>query len=117
VHGLPADFDPKVFVGRELQQISFTVNTIHLTFDGEVAITLEGSFLLRAGPAAETTKHTVPVTDSSLMSLVGKRILEARREGSTLALEYEGGGLLACLDDSREYESYHLRIGDEEIAV
>lgn len=47
MYGLPSDFDASIFVGRELQQVSFTVNTVHLTFDGDVAITLESSFVFQ----------------------------------------------------------------------
>jgi hypothetical protein len=32
-------------------------------------------------------------------------------------LQFEGGGALTCLDDSKEYESYHLHLRGREIIV
>ena len=118
MHGLPADFDPGMFVGHELIQVSFTVNTVHLCFDGDIAITMESSFTLRPGPAAETMTQSLPVEWSPIMVLLGRRVHSARATAEgMLVLEFEGGGMLSCLDDSKEYESYHIRIGDREIAV
>ena len=109
MYGLPVDFDASIFVGRELAQVTFTENTVHLTFDGDLAITVESSFILKLGAQAEAIKQAPPLKSSNLMTLVGSkiRLAEATRDG-TLTLHFERGETLAFLDDSKEYESYHI---------
>jgi hypothetical protein len=116
VYGLPDDFDGSAFVGRELVSVSFTVNTMHLEFDDDVSITLESRFVLHRDGRRE--EHTVPTKASGLMALVGHtvRLVDASPDG-TLRLQFEGGGALTCLDDSKEYESYHLHLRGREIIV
>jgi hypothetical protein len=118
MYGLPPDFDASIFVGRELVQVSFTTNTIHLAFDGDIAITVESSFVLRLGNWTEPVTEAPPVHSSSLMALVGHRVRSARAAtDGTLTLHFEGDGTLACLDDSKDYESYHIQAPDREIVV
>lgn len=118
MYGLPPDFDPSIFIGRELQQVSFTVNTIHLAFDGEIGITLESTFEIQTDAKSEPVRQAPPVQVSTLMSLIGRQVCAARSDGNgALMIEYEGGGRLTFIDDSREYESYHIWIRGKEIIV
>ena len=118
MYGLPADFDASHFIGSELQQVSFTVNTVHLTFDKDISITLESSFSFQLDKNSEIIKQVPPVQVSAVMSLVGRQICaaSATRDG-TLALEFTGGGVFTCIDDSKEYESYRICLYDKEIIV
>lgn len=118
MYGLPPDFDATLFIGSELQQISFTVNTVYLTFDKDISITLESSFSFQSDRNSETERHVPPVRISAVMSLVGRQICSASatRDG-TLVLEFTGGGVLTCIDDSKEYESYRICLYDKEIIV
>jgi len=52
------------------------------------------------------------------MGLVGRQICtaSATRDG-TLVLGLTGGGALTCVDDSKEYESYHIKACGKEIVV
>jgi hypothetical protein len=43
MYGLPQHFDASVFVGRTLDHVPFTANTVHFAFDGDVAIKLFSS--------------------------------------------------------------------------
>jgi hypothetical protein len=117
MYGLPVTFDTSVFVGRELDEVCFTTNTITFSFKG-VLITVMGSFIHRDKQRTTANKQRVPVSSSSLMSLAGKavRLAEAREDG-TLTLYFTNGNALILLDDSQEYESYTIRIGDEETIV
>jgi hypothetical protein len=118
MYGLPADFDASIFIGRELVQVSFTTNTVHLVFDGDIAITVESSFVLQHSPGTEAVKQAPPVESSSLMALVGRQVRSAHADtDGTLTLRFDGGGTLACLDDSKDYESYHIRLLGKEIVV
>jgi hypothetical protein len=118
MYGLPEDFDASVFVGRELQQVSFTANTISLVFDGDVAIAVESTIVLQLGSVAAPERQTPPVTSSRLMALAGLTVQSARsdRDG-TLALDFGGGRSLTLLDDSSQYESYQIQMPGRQIVV
>jgi hypothetical protein len=118
MYGLPKDFSALIFVGQELVEICFTVNTAHLVFDGEVSITLLSSYVYTSSSNNVSRKETVPVLSSSLMHLIGKKVSSATaKTDGTLTLMFEDGASLILLDDSRDYESYSIRIGDREIVV
>lgn len=118
MHGLPSTFNASALVGKELEEICFTVNTIVFSFSGDVLITVMGSFIHRDKLSTTANKQSIPVSSSALMCLVGKsiKLAEAREEG-TLTLHFGNGHTLILLDDSREYESYIVRIGDKETVV
>lgn len=117
MYGLPEDFDATVFLGHELVMVSFTTNTVNLVFDGDVAITIEASFRHHS-PTGEASTEVPPVRSSTLMTLLGHRVVAARssRDG-TLTLQFDGAGSIDCLDDSKAFESYHLRFADREVVV
>ncbi len=118
MYGLPADFDATIFIGRELEQVSFTVNTVRLAFADDVAITMESSFAFQAPGTEELVRQAPPVQASALMVLVGRKVCAARAENNgTLRLEFTAGGTLLCLDDSPQYESYHIWVGGKETIV
>lgn len=118
MYGLPPDFDPSIFIGRELQQVSFTANTVHLAFDTDIAITLESTFEFQLDKRTEVVKQSPPVQVSSLMSLIGRQVCSASSNSDgTIILEFAGGGAFTCIDDSKQYESYHVWIHGNEIVV
>ena len=118
MYGLPPDFDASVFIGRELEQVSFSANTVHLTFDDDIAITLETSFLFQVDKTKTAVKQKPPVQSSSIMSLVGRRVCSARSTSEgTLTLQFTGDGTFTCVDDSEEYESYHIWLCGKEVVV
>jgi hypothetical protein len=118
MYGLPKSFDPSVFRGKTLDQVCFTVNSITLSFEGRILLTILGTFILRERTNARAVKQAVPVMTSNLMSLTGKTVQNAQAStDGTLVLRFEGGRTLTLVDDSRMYESYALRIGDNEIVV
>lgn len=118
MHGFPSDLDPAVFCGRELQLVSFTSNTVHLSFDGDASITADSTVLYQVDDASALVQQVPPVAASALMALVGRRVCAAtsNTDGS-LRLQLEGGGIITCLDDSKDYESYHVRVGGQEFHV
>ena len=118
MYGLPSSFDPSVFVGRELELVCFSVNTITLTFDQKIRVTILRSFIYHPSPNAEAIKQTLPVASSTLMCLTGKivRSAKADRDG-TLTIQFESRESLTLVDELRGYDSYTLQIGDEEIVV
>lgn len=119
MYGLPKDFDGSVFVGREVEQVAFSINTVHLSFDEKVGLTIESSFVhTSVSPTDKLTKTSVPVAESSLMRLIGKKVetVDPMPDG-TLKLYFEDGQVFICFDDSVQYESYHIWNGDTRIIV
>jgi len=118
MYGLPADFDASVFVGRELEQVCFSVNTIRFDFDGDIAITATSSIVLTLSAGTEPEQQAPPVVASRVMALVGRKVRSAQSHtDGTLRLCFEGGGSLTYRDDMKSYESYYIRIADKEIVV
>ncbi len=118
MYGLPSSFNTSLLVGKELSEVSFSANTVSLSFGDYALITVMGSFVHRCKDSTYVNKETIPLSSSALMSLVGKtvRLAEARQDG-TLSLHFENSDVLVLLDDSKQYESYIIRIGNEETIV
>lgn len=118
MYGLPPDFDATVIMGKRLDLVCFSANTITLSFEGYILITIMGSFTYQKNLNVIANKQSVPVSCSALMSLTDKVVQHA--EGSqdgTLTLHFDNGHVLTLLDDSQEYESYNIRVGSKEIIV
>jgi len=109
VYGLPGDFDASPFVGRTLDLVSFSANTIHFNFDDDVSITVEGTYD-HITPSGEA-ECEVPVEHSALMQLVGESVLIAEAsEDGTLDLLFSNKQRLIVYDNSDQYESYKINI-------
>jgi hypothetical protein len=118
MYGLSKYIDVSVFAEKELTLISFTINTIDLSFEDDLSITIEGSFIYCPGQPASAIKLTIPVSDSNLMCLIGKKVCFAERlNDGGIALHFDNDDVLSILDDSREYESFNIHIGGNEIII
>ena len=119
MYGLDLGFDTSRLVGCTLEQVSFSENTVHLSFSRDVSITIEGcySHSMRGNPR-DAERTCLPVRESRLMQLLGESIetAHASPEG-TLSLRFTNGQSLACFDDTPQYEAYRLKLGEEEIIV
>ncbi len=116
MYGLPDTFDATIFVGQTLLQVTFSENTVQLLFDGGTSVTIMSSFDVRTGESSE--EQAIPVRSSSAMSLVGHAVTsaEGKRDG-TLTLTLSGDTSITVHDDSEEYESYVIKVGDQEVYV
>jgi len=118
MYGLSADYNVSAFNKKELSLLCFSANTIDLTFDCDVSITIIGSFIHNYDKSAIAEKQDIPVTSSSLMCLIGKVVKFAERANDGgLVLHFDNSHILTILDDSREYESYSVCIGGKETFV
>lgn len=104
-----------LFVGHELEAVTFTANTVHLAFDSSLAVTIEAAFVVRLGSSEHET-NAPPVRSSRLMTLVGHPVRLASAVQGNLTLHFEGG-TLSVLEDSMEYECYRIYASGEEIVV
>jgi hypothetical protein len=118
MHGLPDDFEPERFVGKTLDTVTFAAYTVHFRFADGDWVSTEVSFTFRNETDDPVTDQALPVRSSTVMRLVGARVAAASssREGR-LTLHFEGGGLLEFHDDGPRYESYHVRLGGDELHV
>ncbi|MDQ6745607.1 MAG: hypothetical protein M3Z27_06300 [Actinomycetota bacterium] len=135
MYGLPTDFDPQIFVGRELETVTYAAGVIVLSFAAPLGVTgtlaarvaaqsppisvsVSGSLPYRANGEADLAVDQQPVVQTSLVSLIGRAVfafeLKSPRE---LVLAFEGGGCLTLLDDCDRYEAYTINTGDREIYV
>lgn len=118
MYGLPKDFDVAVLVERKLDLLCFTANTISFTFDGNAQITIMGAFIYRQNDHEIADKQIVPLSTSNLMGLIGKKVCRAAScQDGTLTLHFDNRHILTILDDSQQYESYTIRLGDKDIIV
>jgi Family of unknown function (DUF6188) len=120
VYELPADFDVQVFATRVLERVTFTANTLELIFDGEVSVTVESKirYEVTDDGGGWVESATVPLTESTLMRLIGRRVHEASvKDRSSIALKFDNDHVLLIIADSDQYECYQLQIGDAEIVV
>ena len=119
MYGLPRDVDLSFVVGKTVELVSFSQNTVFLAFDGDVSLTITSSFeFYRRADDEEATVQTVPVKQSDLMHLLGRQVEGAAGVvDGTLTLKFCGGARLRCFDDSANYESYRIAHGDHEIVV
>lgn len=119
MYGLDPGFDASRLIGCALEQVSFSENTVHLSFSDDVSITIESCYLHSTrGDLGGAERTCLPVRESRLMQLLGESIetAHASPEG-TLSLGFTNGQSLACFDDTPQYEAYRLKLGEEEIIV
>ena len=118
MYGLPSDFDPQIFVGRQMERVTFAVNVIAISFDNQLTVSVLGSLPYRPAGELENLVDRPPALRTRLVSLVGRNVvafdLKSPRE---LNLEFEGGASITLLDDSDSYECYLINTGKHEVIV
>lgn len=119
MYGLASEFDASRLVGCTLENVSFSVNTVHLSFAKDVAITIEACFMHSIpGEVGGSKPMRVPLRESRLMQLAGESIDSAQATlDGTLSLTFSNGHRLELYDDTPQYEAYRLRLGQDEIVV
>lgn len=119
MYGLPEDFDGSFFVGRVLEYVTFSANSVALVFDSAVCLTIESSFEYQpSGKNVQVERQCVPADSSTVMQLIGRSVeaVEFERAG-TLTLHFVGGQVFRCFDDQAHYESYRIAHGNDETFV
>jgi hypothetical protein len=124
MYGLSRDLDLSFFVGKRLNFVTFSVNTISFGFDDRVSITLESSY--QHQQPGDIKNHaigcvqSVPARDSGLMSLIDRIVVAAtanEEESGTLSLVFDDGQVLKCFEKPVPYESYSFTDGEQEYVV
>lgn len=116
MYKLPSDFDGAFFIGRTLEFITFSENSVAFAFDRRVSITVESSLQHQFGSDAEQgIRQSVPLTESRLMQLLGCSVVQAKGdENGTLTIMFDNGHVLKVFDDQTCYESYAINDGKHE---
>lgn len=123
MYEIPDDFDPNTFVGCELELVSFSVNTVYLSFDrtGGLSITIEGETsheYVDDHGVLLVRPETVPAAETRLVQLLGKTVVAATVESHVdLRLQFDDHQVLRCLGASKQYEMYHIAAGQRQIVV
>jgi len=118
MYGLPADFDPDVFVGRRLEYVTYGENVIGLNFGDDLTVSVYGPVRYQESAGAPATTERPSVAQTRLVAAVGQ-LVEATdlRSPKELILRLENGATVTLLDDSNEFESFLLEVAGRTIAV
>lgn len=117
MYGVPEKLDLASFAGIRLDAITFAQYTIYLSFDSSISITVESSYAYNYSEIKDVNQGN-PVEHSELLDLIGRSVEFATRNGRrSLSLHFEGDRTLEMFDDSCQYESFIIVIGDTKFVV
>lgn len=119
MYKLPKDFDASFFVGKSLDFLTFSQNSVAMVFSESVCITVESSLQHKTGTEAtdEPIQH-LPLHDSQLTQLLGRSVTQAfGQEDGTLTIIFDNGHVLNIFDDQESYESYSIMDGKRTIYI
>jgi hypothetical protein len=118
MYGLPADVNLDFFEGKVLLQACFGAHDLILNFDGDVNVTVTSSIGWASPDGSiqqyDDFRHSAP----QVLGLLNQTVASATGlDAGTLSLQFADGSKLYVYDDSKEYESYAIRNGDQMIVV
>ena len=118
MYGLPKDINLGFFSGKTLLQACFGFCDLILNFDGAVSVTVTSSIGTVDSSGRVQQHDDFRQVAAAVLVLLNQSVLSAEgNEAGTLTLQFDGGGMLAIYDDSRYYESYTIRNGEQMIVV
>ncbi len=118
MYGLPHNINLGFFDGKTLVQVCFGVHDLILNFDDDVSITVTSS-LGYVDSSNNIHQHDdfrqIAVI---VLALLNQSVLSAEgNDKGTLTLKFDGGGMLTIYDNSKKYESYTIKNGEQMIIV
>ena len=113
----PNDLDVvKVFVGRQLEGIFFSENTVSLHFDEKFFVTIMSNYSYLLNDIIE--KISFPVRNTNLISSIGSKIIKAELyEKKDLCLWFQDGAKLEINGSTQGYEDYSLNFEGKEYFI
>jgi len=118
MYGLPKGFDGSSFVGESLSSIMYTENNLSFAFGDDFTITSDTTIAVREQHDSEDEYLDYSSKSATILFLIGHKIVSINAESDgTLNLTFDDGKQLRFFDDLPQYESYHIRIKDNEIHV
>jgi hypothetical protein len=118
MYGPTVTFDAAMFIGLEIDSITYAENAMHLSLSNGFAITSMTGIRYRGTELGKPREDRLPVSESSLMGSVGTAVAAAARTASGgLVLTLRNGAVIEFEDDSDQYESYSITTPDGEIFI
>ena len=107
--------DIAILIGKSVELICFAQFGVYLHLEGQILLTVEGDFDHSHGELHERHVTTLPASESRLMRVLGCSVVSAS-VGSTgdLRLLFSNGDRLS-ISKRPDFESYRLKIGDQEL--
>jgi hypothetical protein len=117
MYKIPENFNISQLKGEVIFQIAFGLNFVSLFFD-KGYINIEGSFFISINNQKNQFNVYPIQNDFGLLQLLEKKIIEAETniERDRLVLLFENEYSIELVGDIG-YESYTIRIGEDEIIV
>lgn len=118
MYGLPKDISVTFFHERTLLQLCIGVHDLILNFDNEIRITVTSAVALVDSTNTVQRSDDFRAVVTNLVRLLNQKVVSAQGdESGTLTLGFDNGQVLAIYDDSKEYESYTIKNGAQNIIV
>ncbi len=118
MYGLPRDLNLAFFNGKALLQACFGAHDVILNFDGNISVSVTSSLGCTGSGGSFQQGDDFRQIAPAVLELLNQTVLAAEGdEAGTLTLKFDGGGMLAIYDDSKNYESYIINNGGEMIVV
>ena len=113
----PEQISPTAFGGLTIESIQFTVNTITIGFDRDVAVTVESSIQLN--DEQKTEEVSIPPSNTGLLCLLGKKVTEAvvDDDAASLLLRFEKNLSIRIEGGDAQYECFHISTNGKEFIV
>jgi len=119
MYGLPQDIDLSFLKGRQLESICFAAYQVNLHFDNGAMISIFGTFrhfIIGENPGGKAAQFFL--SGSNLMRLLTQTVKKVQRQtDGTLELAFSNDDNLLIYDDTKQYESYHIKNGERLIVV
>lgn len=98
--------------------MTFAENVVSLHFDRGLLVTVLASVSYRPLDGSQIVTDAPPFRRTELVSLLGRSVVTGETPTPRkLTLGLDEGGPIVFADDSDVYESFVIRIGDEEIFI
>jgi hypothetical protein len=125
MYGIPEDLDLAPFVGTSLDYIGLGIGTLQFVFSGnpyekDRVITVEGCWELRDKDSGLIDKAIEPDERDvyRVHKVLSRRVTETKLKPQTsFSLIFDNGWILTIVDDSCQYETCHIFVGDREIHI
>ncbi len=118
MYGLPHDVNLDFFEGKVLLQACFGAHDLILNFDGDVSVTVTSSIGWASPDGAIQRHDDFRQVAPQVLGLLNQPVTSATAvDAGTLSLHFADGSRLYVYDDSKEYESYTIKNGDQMIVV
>lgn len=118
MYGLPKDVDLGFFINKTLLQACFGVNDLIFHFDGDVSITITSTIGCMESDGNIRQYDDMTQAAPTVMTLLNQSVVSAEGdEAGTLTLRFDGDGIFMIYDESKKYESYVIKNGEQLIIV